>query len=115
VLGYSCNHHGCSGFTGDLPREESFSSAMAFIVSIYGDIKYYKFHIKLNSRYMLEVITFVSVVMVSVVYTETFFLMPLLIKTILTLFTWCHVKNIHGNSFGKFYTEDSTDPTDDIY
>ena len=64
---------------------------------------------KVFFRYMLEVITFVSVVMVSVVYTETFFLLPLLIKTILTLFTWFNVKNIHGNSFGKFYTEDSTD------
>ena len=64
---------------------------------------------------MLEVITFVSVVMVSVVYTETFFLIPLLIKTILTLFTWFNVKNIHSNSFGKFYTEDSTDPTVEIY
>ena len=60
-------------------------------------------------RYLLEVVTFVAVVMVSMVYTESFFLMPLLIKTILTVFTWIKIKNIYRNSFGTFYTKDTKD------
>ena len=34
VLGYSCNHHGHPGTAGHFPGEESFSSALAFVVII---------------------------------------------------------------------------------
>ena len=56
-------------------------------------------------RYLLEVLTFVAVVLVSLVYTETFFLLPLLVKTALTIFTWISVNKVFRNSFGSFYTK----------
>lgn len=58
-------------------------------------------------RYILEVITFVAVILVFIVYTETFYILPLSLKTLLTAFTWINVKKVFNNSFGKFYTKDS--------
>ena len=107
VLGHSCNHHGCLGFTWALPGEESLSFALAFMVNVIPVILGYIYNTIF--RYLLEVITFIAVVMLSMVYTETFYLLPLLIKTILTLFTWFSVKNIYRNCFGSFYTKDTTD------
>ena len=56
-------------------------------------------------RYLLEVLTFVAVVLVSLVYMKTFFLLPLLVKTALTIFTWISVNKVFRNSFGSFYTK----------
>ena len=49
-------------------------------------------------RYILEVITFVAVILVFIVYTETFYILPLSLKTLLTAFTWINVKKVFNNS-----------------
>ena len=58
---------------------------------------------------MLEVLTLVAVVGMSLVYRETYSFTPLLLKTNLTVFTWFNVKNIYRNSFGTFYTKNLKD------
>ena len=52
----------------------------------------------------------VSVVVLTIFYTNTMLFLPLLIKTSLSLFTWLNVKNVYKHSFGSF----STKNTDDI-
>jgi hypothetical protein len=39
-------------------------------------------------RYMLEVVSFLCVVVVAIVYTQTFYVLPILLKTVLTLALW---------------------------
>ena len=55
--------------------------------------------------YLLEIATYSAVVVVFIVFTQTFYILPLLLKTILTLITWISVKRIYNNSFGTFYTK----------
>lgn len=62
--------------------------------------------------YLLEVVTFVAVIVVSMVYTETYYLLPLLGKTFFTAFAWYKVRHVYRNSFGTFYTKE---PVDVIY
>ena len=59
------------------------------------------------ARYVLEVVTYVAVVLVFIVYTDTFYILPLLAKTVLTLATWVSVKRVYNNSFGTFYTKET--------
>jgi hypothetical protein len=37
---------------------------------------------------MLEVVSFLCVVVVAIVYTHTFYVLPILVKTIITLALW---------------------------
>ena len=55
--------------------------------------------------YLLEIATYSAVVVVFIVFTRTFYILPLLLKTILTVITWINVKRIYNNSFGTFYTK----------
>ena len=55
--------------------------------------------------YLLEIATYSAVVVVFIVFTQTFYILPLLLKTILTVITWISVKRIYNNSFGTFYTK----------
>ena len=48
-----------------------------------------------------------AVVLVFIVYTDTFYILPLLAKTVLTLATWVSVKRVYNNSFGTFYTKET--------
>ena len=41
-----------------------------------------------TNRYMLEVVSFLCVVVVAIVYTQTFYVIPILVKTVLTLAFW---------------------------
>ena len=105
MLGYICSYFGCPCNVWHFSREESSSSSLAclvtFILILFFSLLFF------IVRYILEVITFVAVVVISVVYTQTFFLMPLLIKTIFTTVTWLKVRNIYKNSFGSFYTRNT--------
>ena len=58
-----------------------------------------------TDRYLLEIATYSAVVVVFIVFTQTFYILPLLLKTLLTLLTWINVKRIYNNSFGTFYTK----------
>ena len=40
------------------------------------------------SRYILEVVCFVCVLGVSIIYTEQFYVLPVLVKTLLTIAVW---------------------------
>ena len=64
---------------------------------------------------MLEVVTLVGVVLVSLVYSETLAFLPLLLKSALTLLTWLAVRNIYRKGFGKFYSENFINTRDFIY
>ena len=55
--------------------------------------------------YLLETATYSAVVVVFIVFTKTFYILPLLLKTLLTVITWINVKRIYNNSFGTFYTK----------
>ena len=61
--------------------------------------------ISFTARYVLEMATYSAVVIVFVVFTHTFYILPLLLKTLLTVITWINVKRIYNNSFGTFYTK----------
>ena len=56
---------------------------------------------------MLEVVTYVAVALVFVVYTEKFYVLPVLLKTLVTIVTWINVKRIYSSSFGTFYTKET--------
>ena len=60
-----------------------------------------------NVRYVLEVITYLAVALVFIVYTEKFYILPVLLKTVITIITWINVKRIYSNSFGTFYTKET--------
>ena len=58
-------------------------------------------------RYVLEVITYIAVALVFVVYTEKFYVLPVLLKTVVTIITWINVKRVYSSSFGTFYTKET--------
>lgn len=58
-------------------------------------------------RYVLEVVTYVAVSLVFVVYTNKYYILPVLAKTIVTIITWINVKQVYTNSFGTFYTKET--------
>ena len=60
-------------------------------------------------RAMVEAVSLISVVVLTMVYTNTMFFLPLLCKTFLSLITWFNVKNVYKHSFGSFYTKDTDD------
>ena len=103
VLGPARHHHGHPGSTGHLPGQEEPRPPLAAVVTRH---KSHRTSIKfLIGRYVLEVVTYATVVVVFIVFTRTFYILPLLLKTLLTVVTWINVKRIYNNSFGTFYTK----------
>ena len=57
--------------------------------------------------YMMEVITISGLVMLSVVYTESFYLLPSLIKPLVNMFAWYNVRYVYKNYFITLYSRNS--------
>ena len=58
-------------------------------------------------RYVLEVVTYIAVSLVFIVYTEKVYILPVLAKTVVTIITWINMKRVYKNSFGTFYTKET--------
>ena len=58
-------------------------------------------------RYMMEVITISGLVMLSVVYTESFYLLPTLIKPLVNMFAWYNVRYVYKHYFITLYSRNS--------
>ena len=54
--------------------------------------------------YMLEVVAVVGLVMMSTVYSDTFYLLPVLVKPLVTIFAWFNVRYVYKSSLRKFYS-----------
>ena len=54
--------------------------------------------------YILEVLAVVGLVMLGTMYTETYYLMPLLVKPIFTMLAWFNVRTVYKQTFRKFYS-----------
>ena len=105
VLGPPRHHHGHPGAPRHLQREEEPSPALATLVTQSSLTTLITTDIFLTGRYLLEIATYSAVVVVFIVFTQTCYILPLLLKTILTVITWINVKRIYNNSFGTFYTK----------
>ena len=56
--------------------------------------------------YMLEVVAVVGLVMMSTVYSDsdTLYLLPVLVKPLVTIFAWFNVRYVYKSSLRKFYS-----------
>ena len=54
--------------------------------------------------YMLEVVATVGLVMLSTVYSDTFYLLPFLVKPLVTIFAWFNVRYVYNSTLRKFYS-----------
>ena len=52
--------------------------------------------------YVLEVVTYVTVALVFIVYTDKLYILPILAKTVVTIVTWVNVRRVYNNSLGHF-------------
>lgn len=48
-----------------------------------------------------------TVALVFIVYTDKYYILPILAKTVVTIITWINVKRVYNNSFGTFYTKET--------
>ena len=54
--------------------------------------------------YMVEVVTVVGFVMLATVYTDTLYLLPFLVKPLVTVYTWFNVRYVYKTSLRTFYS-----------
>ena len=55
--------------------------------------------------YVLEVVTVMGLVMMSIVYTDIYYFVALLVKPIITVFAWFNVRFVYKNSLRTFYSK----------
>ena len=56
---------------------------------------------------MMEVITVCGLVMLSLAYTESFYLLPALIKPLVNMFAWYNVRYVYKHYFINLYSRNS--------
>ena len=72
-------------------------------------IKHDKDKKSILGRALVECISLLSVVVLTILYTNTMLFLPLLIKIVFSLITWFSVRNVYRHSFGSFSTKDTDD------